>query len=372
MNKEKILEKVKTKIAISNLKEENVVMKEKFNIAGKLGIAACVVLSMTGVAFAATKITKSIWKEPVKESYSERIKSEEDKVKQEITEDEKSEFVSEEDIVKSANLVLNKLGYEDTEFKISELVRGYGDSINYILRNENEIMIQMDPETAELKYFCDENVLSKNYKCDDITEEEAKNISKKIYEDLGILNSEYEIFEAKKQKVASGETENDFWQVIYCENNNGIVDKETASAHCFIVVNGKPISYIIKANEKESSANNEVLISEEEAKNIAISKEKEFSSLEIVEVNSEMSIEKMNVFIYDLENNIDFTKNSDDEYVVDDVSRVVYVVEIKHHTDGKIREYDLESIKEKYNKKYYIDATTGEIIGGKQAEFSAE
>ena len=33
MNKEKILKKVKTKIAISNLKEENVVMKEKFNIA---------------------------------------------------------------------------------------------------------------------------------------------------------------------------------------------------------------------------------------------------------------------------------------------------------------------------------------------------
>ena len=96
MNKEKILEKVKTKIAISNLKEENIVMSKKINIVGKLGIAACVVLSMTGVVFAATKITKSIWKEPVKESYSERIKNEEDKVKQEITEDEKSKFIKRE------------------------------------------------------------------------------------------------------------------------------------------------------------------------------------------------------------------------------------------------------------------------------------
>ena len=173
----------------------------------------------------------------------------------------------------------------------------------------------------------------------------------------------------KKQKVALNEIEKDFWQVIYCKNDNGIADKTTASAHCFMVVNGKPISYIIKANENESLENNEIVISEEEAKNIAISKEKELSPLEIVEVNIEMSIEKMNLFIYDLENGIDFINNSDDKYVIDDVSRVVYIVEVKHHTTGEIKEHDFESIKEKYNKKYYIDATTGEIIGGKQAEY---
>ena len=200
MNKEKILEKVKVKIAISNLKEENVVMNEKFNIVSKLGIVACLILSMTGVVFAGVKMSEKIWKEPVKKSYSEHIKEEENKVKQQIIEEEKSDFISEEDIIKSANLILSKLGYEEVEFETAQLVRGYDDSINYILRNESGIMIQMNPKTAELKYFCDENVLSENYECDDITEEEAKNISKKIYEDLEILNNEYDVFEAKKTK----------------------------------------------------------------------------------------------------------------------------------------------------------------------------
>lgn len=54
-----ILKKVKTKIAISNMQEEDRVMKKsKSNIARKIGIAACIAMSVTGVAFATTKIIK--------------------------------------------------------------------------------------------------------------------------------------------------------------------------------------------------------------------------------------------------------------------------------------------------------------------------
>lgn len=57
MDNNKILEKVKMKIAISKIKEEDMVMnKGKFNIGKRIGIAACVVLSMTGVVFATTQI----------------------------------------------------------------------------------------------------------------------------------------------------------------------------------------------------------------------------------------------------------------------------------------------------------------------------
>lgn len=57
MDNKKILEKVHMKIAISNLKEEDIVMNKcKVNFRKKIGIAACVLLSMTGVVFATTQI----------------------------------------------------------------------------------------------------------------------------------------------------------------------------------------------------------------------------------------------------------------------------------------------------------------------------
>ena len=57
MDNNKILEKVKMKIAISNVKEEDIVMnKSKVSFGKKVGIAACVLLSMTGVVFATASI----------------------------------------------------------------------------------------------------------------------------------------------------------------------------------------------------------------------------------------------------------------------------------------------------------------------------
>ena len=57
MNTDKIYEKVKMKIAISNVKEEDMVMnKRKVSFGKGIGIAACIALSMTGVVFATTQI----------------------------------------------------------------------------------------------------------------------------------------------------------------------------------------------------------------------------------------------------------------------------------------------------------------------------
>ena len=74
MDKNKVLNKVKMKIAISNVKEEDIVMnKSKLNIAKGIGIAACIAISMTGVVFASSKIIESIWKNPEKVNPSYEI-----------------------------------------------------------------------------------------------------------------------------------------------------------------------------------------------------------------------------------------------------------------------------------------------------------
>ena len=57
MDNKKILEKVQIKIAISNVKEEDIVMnKSKVSFGKRVGIAACILLSMTGVVFATVSI----------------------------------------------------------------------------------------------------------------------------------------------------------------------------------------------------------------------------------------------------------------------------------------------------------------------------
>lgn len=60
MNNDKILEKVKLKIAISKVvKEEDIAMnRSKLNVGKGIGIAACIALSMTGVVFAKAQIIK--------------------------------------------------------------------------------------------------------------------------------------------------------------------------------------------------------------------------------------------------------------------------------------------------------------------------
>ena len=89
MNDE-IKEKLKMKIAISQIKnEEEKAMNEKEKFVFKnVGIAACVLMSLTGVAFAGNKIIENIWKTP------EKIQNVTDK----ITEESKKENITEEQI----------------------------------------------------------------------------------------------------------------------------------------------------------------------------------------------------------------------------------------------------------------------------------
>ncbi len=57
MDNNKIFDKVKMKVAISKVKEEDIVMKKNKKSIGKsIGIAACVLLSTTGIVFATTNL----------------------------------------------------------------------------------------------------------------------------------------------------------------------------------------------------------------------------------------------------------------------------------------------------------------------------
>lgn len=81
----------------------------------------------------------------------------------------------------------------------------------------------------------------------------------------------------------------------------------------------------------------------------------------------------MNPFIYRIENNkYDINKNSEEDtyYKTENITRMVWKVKVEHNINARnyIDDYN-KYIKEGMDKFYYVDATTGEIIGGMHALF---
>lgn len=367
----RIIEKVQDKIAIFQLKEENNKMQQKSKKI--VNIAATVTITiglLVGTVYAGTVIYDKIWKEPIKIS-QEELDKEVEKIKEPITEEEKGEMLNDEKAIEMANEILQNLGYDKTTFKETNIVRGYDSKNHYILSTEADslkgIVINLNALTGKFEYFCDNDVISKDMKCDDISEEVAKDIANNIYKKLNIIPQDdgYEIMSARRENIVSGNIINDMWQVSYAKKYNNTFDENTTFTTAFKIVDGKTMVYIIKGKSEENFESNPVVITKDEAIRIASKKESEFSTLQISDVSAELSIKKMNIFIYALENNI---TNDNGEYQIDDIVRNVWVVEIKHNKENKPRDAKLETVKQLYNKKYYIDCTTGEIIGGEQAE----
>lgn len=368
----RIIENVQDKIAIFEFEKEDKKMKQ--GTKKLVNIAATVVIAIglsVGTVYAGTIIYEKIWKKPTKVS-QEQLDKKVEKIKEPITLEEKENMITDEKAIEIANEVVKNLGYDKITFKESNIVRGYDSKNYYILRTETDsskgIAININALTGELDYFCDNDVISKDMKCDEISDKDAKDIANDIYKKLNIIpqNAGYEIISARKQNIVSGNIINDMWQVSYAKKYNDAFDEKTTFTTAFKVIDGKTMLYIVKGKREENFENNSIMISKDEAIRIASEKERELSTLEISEVTAELSVEKMNIFIYALENNI---TNDNGDYEIDDNIRNVWVVEIKHNKDSKPKDAELTTVRQLYNKKYYIDATTGEIIGGEQSEF---
>ena len=135
-----------------------------------------------------------------------------------------------------------------------------------------------------------------------------------------------------------------------------------------MIVNQSIIYDTININTNNEKITNPAIITKQEAIEIAIDKEKEFTDVEITNASAEPSIEKLNTFIYQLENEIYNTDpNLNGIYLdTENIQRNVWKVLIQHSNRNNENTYENynQYIKENQDKYYYIDMTTGEIIGG--------
>ena len=162
---------------------------------------------------------------------------------------------------------------------------------------------------------------------------------------------------------------NKYWKVSYGLTKDDIKTDDKRFTITYKIIDGNVFIHKLSYRELNDFVNNPIVITEAEAIKIAIDKEKEFSALEILKCEAELGVKKMNSFVFLLENKLN---NMNENIHIDNIERNVWIVSIEHKKENKPRSEDILIARKEFNKRYYIDATTGEIIGGEEAEYSFE
>ena len=344
---------------------------EMIELIKKIIITIVSYLTVTsGIAFASYTVYEKIWKEPKKyatsDDYLNSLPS------KEISEDEKRNLITENDAKNIALSFLNKLGYENQTINSIELKRDYSQPMDsyYMAKTESDyekgLMVLIDSKNGYIEYFNDLDLKYKDLNQDIITEEQAKQIAIDTYEKLELNKNDYELYSIKKDEYVFENNTKTLWGATFLKKENNVYNKYENFSVAFIVVDNKIMYDTINISKSTEKVNNPIIIKEESAIEIAKNKELEFTNTEITNIKSELSIEKMNTLVYQLEYEIYDTMDLQIEENIRNVWKVS--IEHKNKKDFNIYSNPNQFMKENLNKEFYIDATTGEIIGGKFKE----
>lgn len=344
---------------------------EMIELIKKIIITIVSFLTVTsGIAFASYTVYEKIWKEPKKyatsDDYLNSLPS------KEISEDEKRNLITENDAKNIALNFLNKLGYENQTINSIELKRDYSQPMDsyYMAKTESDyekgLMVLIDSKNGYIEYFNDLDLKYKDLNQDIITEEQAKQIAIDTYEKLELNKNDYELYSIKKDEYVFENNTKTLWGATFLKKENNVYNKYENFSVAFIVVDNKIMYDTINISKSTEKVNNPIIIKEESAIEIAKNKELEFTNTEITNIKSELSIEKMNTLVYQLEYEIYDTMDLQIEENIRNVWKVS--IEHKNKKDFNIYSNPNQFMKENLNKEFYIDATTGEIIGGKFIE----
>ena len=372
---ENIIEKSQMKIAVSEFKEEENTMP-KMNKITKSVATILVVLGLgTGVVFATTNLYEKIWKEPKSYTEEEMIN---ELPPAEVTEEEKKELISEDEAKEKGIEILEKLGYGNQRIIRIELKRGYDEDVDsyYMVKTkwgyEEGLMVQLNAKGGEFIAFNDMDLKYRHLDSQVLDDEEIAKVVTDIYNKLGFEENKYILSETTVQDYCFQNQSNKLLSANFYKHYDDIANKNESFSVSFMSYNGQIYLDSISINNDNTFQNNPVVITEEEAINIAKNKEQELSPNEITNITSRLSIEKMNAFIYQLENDkYDVTGTMEDEtyYKTENITRKVWKIKVEHNAEWKDYMDHNQYVKEGMNKYYYVDATTGEIIGGNQAYF---
>lgn len=352
----------------NSLKDNNAKKKIKqYSLVKVLTTACASLLLTTGMVYAGTTIIEKIWKQPEKivGFYSEENTDK-------ITEEEKASVMTEEEARKKVKEILKKFGHEGEKIKTLQLENNPSD-YELIWRAEiengghNFNIVSFDAKGGDAFRVKFRNVLYKRIDEYRTTEKEALETAKKLCEKYGYNTEKYNKIEIKCNLEVE---ENSYiWYVNFYKDYDGIINQYESIEIAFIPeIND--IYYFNVNNLKYE--NNSVEITKEQAKQVVLDAEQKIDTgYDIKNIDLNLAIGKMNGDAY--KRITDYQQYYNTDYPLEK--------EVYYRTDGIVRkiwkviiEYDVPRFEEKeYNSSdffkryytYYVDATTGEIIGGR-------
>lgn len=368
---EEIKEKLKTKIAISQIKnEEEKAMNKKENFIFKnIGIAACVLMSLTGVVFAGSKVIENIWKTPEKVQISSGDLEEITK----ITEESKQENMTEEKAKEIAINKLNEIGFNSNIVGTNHYKEFDSNKIWYRFDTEDNYEISIDGQTGEFFDIWNNNRNTQDTK-KYMTEEQAKELANKYYKLFGYKEGEYEITDVQSVNNEGNDKGPGFRMTVTYNKKYG--DVYNPYEYISITLESKNMEMDMFRVDNILFDNNEVVITENEAVNIALKEDEKIETNKVESTKAKLMVVKMNADAYNRINDKDkyyeamqtpnYPIEERNYYNVDDRVRKAWVVVINYEDNynGDIAKRYTEG---KYS--YFVDATTGEIIGGHTLDY---
>lgn len=357
--KNDIIAKSRMKIAISNLETEEL-KKPKRNLSKLVATFILTIGTTAGLVYAGNAVYEKIWKEPT--SYQ---------ITQGITEEEKAQCISEQEAEKIGNEYLKKVGFSDETIQNIVLEKDWKEQENNWYMNSQKASFVIDGKTGNIKSA---TIPTRSYTIPEnygITRQEAKKVAYELLEKYKPENSQgtYELLSLK----GNGNSEADSY-IWYAEFYKKYDDLINPAEKVFIGWIPTINSLYCLDIDNYAYENNEQVISKEEAMEIAKNKEKVINPEgQIKTIQAEIKIEQMNESVFLREKygeeyesgkwnkekvgeNVYKIKDDAVFYKTEERVRKVWRVVIeydKSQTDNSLRYY-----------AYYVDATTGEIIGG--------
>lgn len=259
-----------------------------------------------------------------------------------MTNEDLNEAISQEEAIEKAREIIKKLGYYEFNVEKVELIKYPDDyEMEWMIIGKEQISINLDAYTGKLVSFSAYNLDDTKIE-NKLGKEEVEKVMTDIYERLGYSKEEYILTALNKVEITD---DSPLWQGDFCKIYDGIVNE----FECI------RLTVIPETNELRGvnvfdckTENNPVIISEEEAIQIA----KDFEKLNTMVYHEEMNEKEQEEKIKE---NTTTNQNTNElyDYRLEELVRKVWRVEIEYKNDV-FTERD----------SYFVDCETGKILGG--------
>ena len=339
--------------------------RTQYSILKKVASFFIITFITSGMVFAGSIVyEKNIWKEPQKVIGGATEENVSPNTPKENT-------ISQEDARERGKEILEKFGYMNDEIKTITLQDNPANyNLNWNIETEQNILINFNANGEESFSIRNDNILNKDIERYRTTKKEAEDTARQLAEKYGYDMGQYNYVEVKSN--LNSDSESYIWNVIFYKEYDGIKNPYE-SINIGFIPQINELYYFDFINQKFE--NNPIEITEEKAKEIAINEDQKISKkYEIKNIETRLGIVSMNGEAY--------LRANDYNQLQEQTSTANYPYEkyINYRTESRIRKSwivtiiynipnNVNKVEGNYNVNdekfsYFIDATSGEIIGG--------